>query len=256
MINITTLILACSMSSSPQINDLMYRIITAHSGGHAYFITNSSTGLSYRPETPQLALAMATGLAQSGHQIELGLTGLPQSTMERWKLSPAQAFEACPHIKVASLELEELIERADFRNEDRLHKKLAAFHQPDSPQSAQAIDWGAKVLAIEPISLEQEDSARPGGQYTLYRSPFGKGGQILQTEPPKQTTLFFKHAQASPPEPTAKASKSAQKSAQEVKASDAPKKAKTKEESQPLKPEDLTPWPQEGPQRPVTDARL
>lgn len=260
-VNIATLILACSLSANPQVGELIYRMVMAQSQGHPYALTNASTGLEYSPATLKEASAIALGLHQAGHQVRVGLTGLPINTLASWHFSIEKGLDVCPHIKLVSLILDEELTKADFRHEDRLHKKLAAYAYPHAPESPLAIDWGAKVLAIPRRDLEADDpGAIPlaGGLYKLHRAP------LLKTTKGAKTHALERSTRPLPQGPLLKAPEAKQELEKRkkkvnktaVQAVPKAKKPPKKVILKPLGPKDFKPFEQDGPLPNVTDARL
>jgi len=259
-VNIATLILACSLSANPQVGELIYRMVMAQSQGHPYALTNASTGLEYSPATLKEAHAIALGLHQAGHQVRVGLTGLPIETLASWHFSIEKGLDACPHIKLVSLILDEEFTKADLRHEDRLHKKLAAYAYPHAPESPLAIDWGAKVLAIPRRDLEADEQGTAplaGGLYQLHRAP------LLKTTQGAKTHALDRAARPLPQGPLLKAPQTQEALKKEknvnkkARSSPQTKPSKTKKTAPaPLGPKDFKPFEQDGPLPNVTDARL
>ena len=161
------LITACSMASTPLINDMLYNIAMGHSKGNYLYIHNYSTNGTYHPSTKAQAIALAKAFSAPNHVFYAGLTGLNPVHIKKWKLNYHQAFDACTNIKVASYELSDLfkkyrITRRNKATEHKIHKALAQYYMPHHPNHTDAIDWGALILSQAKVSVaKQLKSAHP-----------------------------------------------------------------------------------------------
>src|SRR3954453_2580696 len=98
----------------------MAAIASVESGFNPYAIrmnssARGSTGLSRQPTTKQEAVAKANALSLAGHDLDLGLMGLPAASFAAYGITIEQAFDACTSLRVASTRLKMLTKAAEMR---------------------------------------------------------------------------------------------------------------------------------------------
>src|SRR3954467_3274605 len=91
----------------------MAAIASVESGFNPYAIrmnssARGSAGLSRQPTTKQEAVAKAKALSLAGHDLDLGLMGLPAASFAAYGITIEQAFDACTSLRVASTRLKML----------------------------------------------------------------------------------------------------------------------------------------------------
>lgn len=182
-VTLTQLIMTCSLATSSHkadVEETLYKIVTASSygaqGGVTQTVTvveDATTRARYEPTSSHKAAALASGLLAEGHALRLGLTSLHSDHWATYRQPTPRAFTACANIQVASIVLDELFMRHPPTRRKSLHRALAAYHDPQAPQSFDAIEWGAMVMATPcpPRSAWREERGKPG-PYTLKRSLF------------------------------------------------------------------------------------
>src|SRR4051812_18493068 len=80
-----------------------------------YSSARGSAGLSRQPTTKQEAVAKAKALSLAGHNLDLGLMGLPAASFAAYGITIEQAFDACTSLRVASTRLKMLTKAAEMR---------------------------------------------------------------------------------------------------------------------------------------------
>src|SRR3954453_5973773 len=98
----------------------MAAIASVESGFNPYAIrmnssARGSTGLSRQPTTKQEAVAKANALSLAGHDLDLGLMGLPAASFAAYGITIEQAFDVCTSLRVASTRLKMLTKAAEMR---------------------------------------------------------------------------------------------------------------------------------------------
>lgn len=193
-ITLAQLILACSLSASPHVNTTLHRVVMASSKGHPHWIA-TSRGHVYTPESLARASAVLEGLPHE--RFHLGLAALPGSRLRAMDVPLTRALSPCTNIGLASLEFETLLTSSTTKHIQAMHEALAAYAYPDSPEEVVALSFGARVLAMEEIDVEEEalsDDPRPGPTYQLEQELFSGHGtpRMLTTEGSSTTpsTLF------------------------------------------------------------------
>lgn len=178
LVTLAQLILACSLSSEPEVENTLYQVVMVGSQGAPYFI-QTGQGHTYLPKTRERAETLLSGvLAVPGARVHIGLSALPSSRLKAHTLEPERALDACTNVGIASLELEALLQ--DATTLQARHEALAAYHAPDDPTSTTALAWGARVLASPEVDVREEaesDTPREGPTFKLVRSAFYAGGE-------------------------------------------------------------------------------
>lgn len=154
------LILACSLSSSPHVHNTLHRVIMASSKGQPYWIATSE-GHVYTPEHVTRAEAIIEGLPNQ--ELHIGLAALSRVHLERLDVTFTQAFDVCTHVGIASLELEGVLTAKTRSHVQAMHEALATYYDPRTPDSLSALSFGAKVLAMQEIDVEEEASSETPG---------------------------------------------------------------------------------------------
>jgi type IV secretion system protein VirB1 len=100
--------------------EIMAAIASVESGFNPYAIrmnssARGSAGLSRQPTTKQEAVAKANALSLAGHDLDLGLMGLPAASFAAYGITIEQAFDACTSLRVASTRLKMLTKAAEMR---------------------------------------------------------------------------------------------------------------------------------------------
>ncbi len=154
------LILMCSLASSPHVQDTLYRVVLAHSGGQPLTIVDATTSRTYQVTDPARAALIAGRLEDSGHRLHIGVAGLSNHLRFRLQITPGDALKPCRNIGFASLELERVLTQRTKRDIDALHRALAHYFDPNNPEHLQAIAWGSRVLATPRVSVKQQVHAQ------------------------------------------------------------------------------------------------
>ena len=193
-ITLAQLILTCSLSASPHVNTTLHRVVMASSKGHPHWIATSK-GHVYTPESLARASAVLEGMPHE--RFHLGLAALPSSRLRAMDVPLTHALEPCTNIGLASLEFETLLTSSTTKHIQAMHEALAAYAYPDRPEDVVALSFGARVLAMEEVDVEEEalsDDPRPGPTYLLEQELFSGHGtpSMLTTENSLTTpsTLF------------------------------------------------------------------
>src|SRR5215212_1101545 len=97
----------------------MAAIASVESGLNPYAIRMNSSargnaGLSRQPTTKQEAVAKAQALSLAGHDLDLGLMGLPAASFAAYGITIEQAFDACTSLRVAPTGPKSLPRGAEF----------------------------------------------------------------------------------------------------------------------------------------------
>lgn len=100
--DITTLILSCTVALSPEI---MSAVIDGESGGDPLLVTVTDTTpeTQHHPKTAQEAVAIATALIADGHRLRLGLTQMSSDGLAHWGLTLEQAFDPCESVRAGEM---------------------------------------------------------------------------------------------------------------------------------------------------------
>ncbi len=187
VLTLAQFILACSLSSEPDVEDTLYRVVMATSQGHPHWI-QTHDGHLYTPENQERAERMLSGLlGVPGARVHVGVAALPSQRLMKQTLEPERALDACTNIGLASLELEPLLGKKTRKDIQAYHEALATYYAPGEPESLEALSFGARVLAIEDVDVREEaerDDPMPGPTFTLSRSMFYEEGTPLQQEEP------------------------------------------------------------------------
>ncbi len=212
MATLVELILACSVSTSPVVEDTLYRVVMGHASGHTLTVHDVHTQENFTLDKSERAVALAQGLAKAGHPVRLGMVALPYRwVIEEMRLDAESTLDACTQIKLSSELLEQAIKKEGSKTEDQLHRALARYYMPDDPESLEAIDWGARILLVEQVDISRAHDSNtplPGGIYKLERSAFfeksddtregrqGRAHTSSRTAPPasSHSTLLYREA--------------------------------------------------------------
>lgn len=183
-ITLAQLILACSLSSEPHVEDTLYRVVMATSQGHPYWMATDE-GHLYTPETLGRAQGMLKGFQDAQHTVHIGLAALSSERLKDATLEPSRALDACTNIGIASLELESVLPLSSKKPQE-MHEALALYFMPAHPTSLAALSMGARVLAIKQVNVREEADAEhplPGPTYQLERSLFYEQGKPVAPLP-------------------------------------------------------------------------
>lgn len=177
-LTLAQLILACSLTERPDVQDTLYNVVLAASAGQPYIVHDLTTGEHYQSTTPSRVQAIREGLEREHHELRLGLAALSSRSLTEARLTDSRAFDVCTQIGLASLQLEGHLS-AGHASLDARHQSLAKYYDPEHPESFQALDFGARVLALAPVDVSAEADAehpRPSPTYVIEKSAFFGSG--------------------------------------------------------------------------------
>lgn len=184
-VTLAELIMHCSLASGPEaghVNDTLYRVVIATSHGAPYSVTDATTGVAHREYDLDAVTTRVLELERMGHDVRIGLAGIPMSHVRELGRDVRQSLEPCVHVAMASVRLESVLTKASTSRVDTLHFELARYWSPKAPESAQSIAWAARVLAVPAKRLVVLYEAAIDGRssqpriYSMSRSPFPAGG--------------------------------------------------------------------------------
>jgi type IV secretion system protein VirB1 len=139
--------------------EIMAVIASVESGFNPYAIrmnssARGSAGLSRQPTTKQEAVAKAKALSLAGHDLDLGLMGLPAASFAAYGTTVEQAFDACTSLRIASTRLKMLTKAAEMRglpkgkaDEDA----LAAYFGNGDAELGREAGYPARVMRARAI---------------------------------------------------------------------------------------------------------
>lgn len=182
-LTLAQMILACSLSSSPHVEDTLYRVVMASSQGQPYWMATSQ-GHVYTPETQERAESILEGM-KSG-EVHIGLAALSMTRLIQQDIVPTRALETCTNLGIASLELEAVLTPETKRSVQVMHEALALYYDPRQPDGLGAISFGARVLAITHVNVQEEAYAEyplPGPTFILKRGVFDGGSGPKEPSP-------------------------------------------------------------------------
>src|SRR3954470_16435834 len=107
--------------------------------------------VSRQPTTKQEAVAKANALSLAGHDLDLGLMGLPAASFAAYGITIEQAFDACTSLRVASTRLKMLTKAAEMRGLPRAkadQDALAAYFGNGDAELGREAGYPAHVMRV------------------------------------------------------------------------------------------------------------
>ena len=168
--------------------EIMAAVASVESGFNPYAIrmnssARGSAGLSRQPTTKQEAVAKANALSLAGHDLDLGLMGLPAASFAAYGITIEQAFDACTSLRVASTRLKMLTKAAEMRGLPRAkadQDALAAYFGNGDAELGRVAGYPAHIMRVR--------STLAGRLATLTISPSERPLPARQDQEPK--TMF------------------------------------------------------------------
>ena len=167
MLTLAELITRCSLVGAPEgahVNDMLYRVVEATSRGDVYAVTDATTGEVHHSGDLERASALVERLEGAGHDTRLGLAGVSLRDARTLGYTPAETFEPCTQIGIASAALERVLTPKARKSTATLHIALATYWSPRNHEDLQAIEWGARVLSTPRVDVDELDERASSGR--------------------------------------------------------------------------------------------
>jgi len=186
--------------------EIMAAIASVESGFNPYAIRMNSSGrgsagLSRQPTTKQEAVAKAKALSLAGHDLDLGLMGLPAASFGAYGITVEQAFDACTSLRVASTRLKMLTKAAEMRGLPRAkadQDALAAYFGNGDAELGREAGYPAHIMRVRSTlagrlaTLTISPSERP--------LPARQGASSSDLDGTEAAAAYLERLQTKPPE--------------------------------------------------------
>lgn len=162
--DLVTLILMCSLGTTPSTNTLVYQIARTNDADPTY-IDDWTDGVVYSPNTLEEGRAMISALVTAGHQIRVGVMQVPaRQTIQSYSMSAEDLVDSCQNIAVGSDRIEQAIQKYPQSKQDAL-----AWYISGEPKDPIGQSWAYAVLKVEAVDLEEKsgdiENPLPSRQY-------------------------------------------------------------------------------------------
>jgi type IV secretion system protein VirB1 len=178
------LISSCAPGVGPR---TMSSIVAVESGGDPLAVHDNTSRRSYRPDSPDAAIRLASRLIGLGHSVDLGLAQINDANLPGLGLSVRSVFDPCINVRAGAEILSGAYRRARAKFGDgqfALRRAIGAYNTGDlargdgyiaSVVAAAGVDFGARTLAVpsaaRPRRVERLEVAAPRSASGSGRKP-------------------------------------------------------------------------------------
>lgn len=147
--DLLTLILMCSVSGAPAIQEMAYQL-AASIEAHPWHIEDLTDHVIYDPSSFEEAVQMADALLEAGHTLRVGIGLVDVRQARSMGFTTAELFRPCRSIGIATDGLEAVFKSTERRAK---HAALVSYFKTTS-SSSESSAWALTVVAIEVPTLE------------------------------------------------------------------------------------------------------
>jgi type IV secretion system protein VirB1 len=196
--------------------EIMAAIASVESGLNPYAIRMNSSArgnaeLSRQPTTKQEAVAKAKALSLAGHDLDLGLMGLPAASFGAYGITIEQAFDACTSLRVAATRLKMLTKAAEMRGMPKSkadEDALAAYFGGGDAEPGREAGYPARVTRARAIlagrlatlTISPSERPLPARQGPSSSELDGAAAALVDPEPGQTKPSAVRRVGASPAE--------------------------------------------------------